>query len=407
MTVSDAAPVGLEVGAAPTEESSGRARRRVPTPLVLIVAIVVAFAAGATLDRTFVNVTDSDDSAPVGAEPNAVQVAVESASERADRAQAAADEFLVGTERPAAVGTGIDVAAVADRVGPSTVTVLSAVDGFGGIGSTGTGIIVSDDGEIVTNAHVVEFAASISVLLAGETEPTPAELLAVDTGNDLALLRVDVEGLQPATFAAPGSTRLGDEVVAIGYALSLDGAPSVTRGIVSALNRTIITASGALDGLVQTDAAISSGNSGGPLVNANGEVVGINTAVARGSATTAASNIGFAISVAEALPVLASLRRVADGEERREGFLGVNLDDRTDGGLGALIVAVQPDTPAAVAGVENGDVVIALDGAAIQGAAGLIAAIRDLEPGDITVVTVRRGDGVIELAVELTERPVS
>lgn len=407
VTMDDVPPVDLDISVTTAEASGGRARRRVPTPLVLIVAIVVAFAAGATLDRTFVDVGDDADSAPVGAEPNAVQVAVESASERAGRAQAAADEFLVGTERPAATGAGIDVAAVADRVGPSTVTVLSAVDGFGGIGSTGTGIIVSDDGEIVTNAHVVEFAASISVLLAGETEPTPAELLAVDTGNDLALLRVDVEGLRPATFAAPGSTRLGDEVVAIGYALSLDGAPSVTRGIVSALNRTIITASGALDGLVQTDAAISSGNSGGPLVNANGEVVGINTAVARGSATTAASNIGFAISVAEALPVLASLRRVADGEERREGFLGVNLDDRTDGGLGALIVAVQPDTPAALAGVENGDVVIALDGAAIQGAAGLIAAIRDLEPGDVTVVTVRRGDGVIDLAVELSERPVS
>ena len=402
-----AGAVDSDIGGGTAEKSSGRARRRIPTPLALLVALVLAFAAGATLDRVFVDVADNSDSATVGAEPNAVQVAVESASQRADRAEAAADEFLVGTERPAATGVGIDVAAVADRVGPSTVTVLSAVDGFGGIGSTGTGIIVSDDGEIVTNAHVVEFAASISVLLAGETEPTPAELLALDTGNDLALLRVDVEGLRPATFAAPGSTRLGDEVVAIGYALSLDGAPSVTRGIVSALNRTIITASGALDGLVQTDAAISSGNSGGPLVNANGEVVGINTAVARGSATTAASNIGFAISVAEALPVLASLRRVADGEERREGFLGVNLDDRTDGGLGALIVAVQPDTPAAVAGVENGDVVIALDGAAIQGAAGLIAAIRDLEPGDVTVVTVRRGDGVIDLGVELTERPVS
>jgi len=402
-----AGAVDSDIGGGTAEKSSGRARRRIPTPLALLVALVLAFAAGATLDRVFVDVADNSDSATVGAEPNAVQVAVESASQRADRAEAAADEFLVGAERPGAVGTGIDVAAVADRVGPSTVTVLSAVDGFGGIGSTGTGIIVSDNGEIVTNAHVVEFAASISVLLAGETEPTPAELLALDTGNDLALLRVDVEGLRPATFAAPGSTRLGDEVVAIGYALSLDGAPSVTRGIVSALNRTIITASGALDGLVQTDAAISSGNSGGPLVNANGEVVGINTAVARGSATTAASNIGFAISVAEALPVMASLRRVADGEERREGFLGVNLDDRTDGGLGALIVAVQPDTPAAVAGVENGDVVIALDGAAIQGAAGLIAAIRDLEPGDVTVVTVRRGDGVIDLAVELTERPVS
>ena len=111
--------------------------------------------------------------------------------------------------------------------------------------------------------------------------------------------------------------------------------------------------------------------------------------------------------MAEALPVLSSLRRVADGEERREGFLGVNLDDRTDGGLGALIVGVQPDTPADVAGIEPADVVIALDGAAIQGAAGLIAAIRDLQPGDVTVVTVRRDGDVIDLAVELTERPVS
>lgn len=392
---------------APSDAVAERSRRRVPMPLALVGALVVAFAAGATLDRTFSDSTASEGAVIAGAEPTAVQVAVESASERADRADAAAEEFLVGTERPDTPGVGIDVAAVAERVGPSTVTVLSYLDGFGGVGSTGTGIIVSNDGEIVTNAHVVEFAASISVLLAGETEPTPAELLAIDGGNDLALLRVDVEGLQPATFAAPGSTRLGDEVVAIGYALSLDGAPSVTRGIVSALNRTIITASGALDGLVQTDAAISSGNSGGPLVNANGEVVGINTAVARGSATTAASNIGFAISVAEALPVLSSLRRVADGEERREGFLGVNLDDRTDGGLGALIVGVQPDTPADVAGIEPADVVIALDGAAIQGAAGLIAAIRDLEPGDVTVVTVRRDGDVIDLAVELTERPVS
>ena len=195
--------------------------------------------------------------------------------------------------------------------------------------------------------------------------------------------------------------------MAIGFALNLDGAPSVTLGIVSALNRTSVTESGALDGLVQTDAAISSGNSGGPLVNALGQVVGINTAVARGSATTAASNIGFAISAEEALPILESLRQQAGGSPRQEGFLGVGLDDRTDGGLGALITDVRADTPADDAGIESGDIVIAIDGSPVEGVAGLIAAIRDLEPGDSTEITLRRGDRVLDLLVVLTSRPDS
>ncbi|MGA1035625.1 MAG: S1C family serine protease, partial [Ilumatobacteraceae bacterium] len=199
----------------------------------------------------------------------------------------------------------------------------------------------------------------------------------------------------------------GDEVVAIGFALDLDGDPSVTLGIVSALDRTIVTANGALDGLVQTDAAISSGNSGGPLVNALGQVIGINTAVARGSSTTAASNIGFAVSVGEALPVLEQLRQQADGTAREEGFLGVALDDRTDGGLGALIRAVNDGSPADDAGIRAGDIVIAVDDAAVEGAAGLIAAIRDLEPGDVTVIRVRRDDTTIDLPATLTTRPES
>ena len=180
-------------------------------------------------------------------------------------------------------------------------------------------MITTSDGEILTNAHVVEDATEIRVRLSGETEPRPATLLAADAGNDLALLRIAGDDFVPATFADPDSMRIGDEVVAIGFALDLDGAPSVTRGIVSALDRTIVTSSGALDGLVQTDAAISSGNSGGPLVNALGEVVGINTAVARGDATVAATNIGFAISVGEAVPIVESLREQAEGELRTRG----------------------------------------------------------------------------------------
>jgi S1-C subfamily serine protease len=179
----------------------------------------------------------------------------------------------------------------------------------------------------------------------------------------------------------------------------------VTLGIVSAVDRTIGTEGAYLNGLIQTDAAISSGNSGGPLVNARGEVVGINTAVARGTATSAASNVGFAISAKEALPVIDALRAQAGGEPRAEGYLGVELDDRRDGGQGVVIRSVQDDTPASDAGVEEGDLVVAVDGAATDGAVGLIAAIRDLQPGDSTTITVVRDGERIDLDVTLTDRP--
>lgn len=311
----------------------------------------------------------------------------------------------IGAERSGDLPS-IDVAAVAAYVAPSIVTVSADIDGPDGIGgSIGTGVITTSDGEIVTNAHVVENATEIRVRLAGETEPRQAVLLAADAGNDLALLRVDGDDFVPATFADPASTRIGDEVIAIGFALDLDGAPSVTRGIVSALDRTIVTAGGALDGLVQTDAAISSGNSGGPLVDALGHVVGINTAVARGDATVAASNIGFAISVDEALPIIESLREQADGEPREEGYLGVGLDDRRDGGQGAIIAEVEEGTPADAAGLLPGDIVISVDGAPIEGGAGLVAAVRDQEPGDELEIQVVRDGEIITVTVVLTDRP--
>ena len=360
--------------------------------VAVLLAIVLAFSAGAAIDLVL---NSGDEAGPTATTSNGTPSTVGAG-------------FEVGPERPDELPR-LDVAAVAEFVGPSTVTVMADIDtgGFGQSGSVGTGIITSADGEIVTNAHVVEGASAIRVRLAGDTEPREARLLALDIGNDLALLEMEGSGHQPATFVQPGSVRLGDEVVAIGFALNLDGAPSVTLGIVSALNRTIVTANGALDGLIQTDAAISSGNSGGPLVNALGEVVGINTAVARGSATTAASNIGFAISVDEALPIMESLREQAGGDRREEGFLGVALDDRTDGGLGALIREVSPDSPAEAAGLAAGDIVIAVDGATIEGVAGLIAAIRDLEPGDTTVITVRRDGVETDVTAVLAARPTS
>ena len=269
----------------------------------------------------------------------------------------------------------------------------------------GSGFIVSSDGIILTNAHVVEGATEVRVRFAGDTEPVTAVVVAADAGNDLALLKVDAQNLVAATFAKPGSVRVGDQVVAIGYALALDGGPSVTTGIVSAMRRTIFTDSGALNSLIQTDAAISSGNSGGPLANMRGEVVGINTAVARGSNNSAANNIGFAISVDEVLTVLEQLREQASGVPRTEGFLGVSLEARNDGGAGSIIATVQPGSPAEQAGVLIGDIVLAVDGEPVNGQAGLVAAIRDRTPGDsISIDLVRDGERLTVSAV-LVARP--
>ena len=297
------------------------------------------------------------------------------------------------------------IAQVANAMSDSVVTISSSIDDGMSTGkATGTGVVLTADGEILTNAHVVADATEVHVRFAGETEPRLAKVLASDPGNDLALLKIEATDLKPATFAQPGTIRIGDGVIAIGYALDLDGGPTVTSGIVSALKRTIITESGALNGLIQTDAAISSGNSGGPLVNLRGEVVGINTAVARSDANSAANNVGFSIAVDEIVPVLEQLRNQASGQVREEGFLGVGLAERTDGGQGAIISSVQPNSPASLAGIREDDIVLSVDGEPIDGQAGLVAAIRDASPGQTVEIELLRDGKRLSVKAKLVAR---
>jgi S1-C subfamily serine protease len=300
----------------------------------------------------------------------------------------------------------LNVAEVLKKIQPSVVTIIALTEsGMDQGRGTGTGVVITPDGDILTNDHVIDGADTVYVLFAGDTEPTPATVIAVDPGNDLALLHVDQTGLTPAVFADPDSIDIGDEVVAVGFALDLDGGPTVTRGIVSALNRTIVSGDGALDGLIQTDTAISSGNSGGPLVNTRGQVIGINTAVFQSSSEVAANNVGFSISVAEALPVIEELRAQANGQARTEGYLGVSVLDRQDGGLGAMIAEVSPGSPADLAGMQVDDVVIQADGSPVDGQPALVAAIRDKSPGDTIKIDVLRDGERITLTAELIERP--
>ena len=309
---------------------------------------------------------------------------------------------------------------VVQEVLPAVVNVVATSDGGEGEGS---GFIVRDDGIIVTNYHVVEGASSVKVLTSDE-EPDEydAHVIGGDVQADLAILDVDAQGLPTVPLGSSDGLRLGQQVVAIGYALGLEGGPSVTAGIVSSLSREITVADPncpiadcgesqerVYTDTIQTDAAINPGNSGGPLVDLAGNVVGINSAGAN-----QAENVGFAIQVDSVKP---TIFQAAENPEAPVAFMGISstdvaspevqfeLDPSVD--AGALIVGVVPDGPADDAGLIEGDIVVEFDGASIETAEDLGEAIRAHGPGDrVEVVLVREGGERVTVTIELGVNPV-
>lgn len=382
-------------------------RRRHQKGIVIGVVACLLSAAGAfAVARASESHDDASATPPVAAGGPAIATAASTSS-----ATPAASANPAVPASPVPIGntsSGLDVISIVAKIRPSVVKV--AVDISGGAQGTGqgvgTGVILTADGEILTNAHVVADASKVRVVLNGSTEPIDAKVLGVEVGNDLALIKVDKAGLPVMTLADSTRVQVGQPVVAMGYALDLAGDVSVTSGIISALNRSMVTDNGALDGLLQTDAAISSGNSGGPLVNASGEMIGINTAVARGDSTNTATNIGFAIATKQINRILAQLK-TAGTTAPAQGYLGIGVDDRRDGGSGATVSQVQPDSPAAKAGLHVGDVVTSVNGVAINGQAGLIAAIRDSAPGDKVSIDYSRNGKAATATAALDARPSS
>ena len=301
----------------------------------------------------------------------------------------------------------LDVKAVLAAVAPTVVQIeVSSEDGIFG-GGQGTGFIISADGQVVTNAHVVEDAANITVMLSDGTVKT-AELVQQDPTRDLAVLKIEGEDLPSARLGRSSEVEVGDEVLAIGNALGLGDTPSVTTGIVSALERELQLSGNRLTRLIQTDAAINPGNSGGPLVNAKGEVIGVNTAIAGN-----AEGIGFAISIDHARPVIETLQT---GEVPKRPLLGVNiidiemLDDTSrdqydiyeDVEAGIVIVGMTEDGAANAAGLQIGEVVVKFDGQEIETVQDLVDAVRDSEIGRTVPVEVIGNDGSIrKVDVEL------
>jgi S1-C subfamily serine protease len=305
-------------------------------------------------------------------------------------------------------GKPLDIQGVLAKVQPAVVAI--GVEGSQGRGA-GTGVILTQDGEVLTNNHVIEGASIIEVTLDGERTSRRADLIGAEPSADLALIKIrSASGLPTAVLGSSAGARVGDDVVAIGNALALPGGPTVTTGIISAKDRTLTGAG--LDGLIQTDAAINSGNSGGPLVNAAGEVIGINTAVIRGGQSDA-EGIGLAIAIDTAKPILQSLRDGGTPAGQR-AFLGVSSTDLTPqvrenidtpATAGAVVYEVVPGSAAEDAGLQRLDVIVKIDGHDVQGAVNVGTRIRDKKPGDKVTIEYFRGDERRTATATIGSRP--
>jgi len=296
----------------------------------------------------------------------------------------------------------LNVSSVVAKVDPAVVD-ITATETYQNAVSAGTGMILTSNGVVLTNNHVIAGATSITAQVDGSGPKYTAKVIGTDPSHDVALLQLQgVSGLHTVAVGNSANVKVGDSVVAIGNALDLPGLPTVTDGIVSALNRSI-TASDQLSGntenlsgLLQTDAPLSPGNSGGPLVNGAGQVIGMNTAAATGSSAQSASNIGFAIPINEALSIASEIQKGQTSPSIQIGqpaFLGVDVEDVPPaqsgyfGGYtppvssGALVVSVVPSAPAASAGLVAGDVITSFGGQTISSVAALTAAITGDHPG--------------------------
>jgi putative serine protease PepD len=300
-----------------------------------------------------------------------------------------------------------DIAGILRSAVPAVVAIVDDGGPDSG-GAAGTGFVIDPSGVIVTNNHVVEGAKKIQAVFSDGTT-RDATVLGQNPPSDLAVVKVDATGLPTIALGDSDRVQVGDDVVAIGNALALQGGLTVTRGIISGLHREVGTNSGgALEDVLQTDAAINPGNSGGPLVDAQGRVIGINTAIADPGS---AQNVGFAIPISNAKVIIERLR---DGKQPALlGVKTVNVDQaKLDGASvevdeGAYVQEVTAGTPAAKAGIKAGDVVVAVDGRSVASAAALGGVVRQHQPGDEVEIELDRQGESVTVHATLTETPSS
>jgi S1-C subfamily serine protease len=296
------------------------------------------------------------------------------------------------TPTPAPPTNLLSAAEIAGLVDPSVVDVDSIL-GFQGGTAAGTGIVLSSTGAILTNNHVIDGATRITVLIAGVGRAYTATIVGTDVAEDVAVIQIQgASGLKVAPFGDSSRVAVGDRVVALGNALGRAGPPSVSQGLVVGLNRDITATdptagtSEDLSGLIQTTAALQPGDSGGPLVDGAGQVVGMDTAASSRVRFNAGGGVGFAIPINHALRVAAQLR--AGGATvpspsppaAQQGLLGVEVQQSA--ASGAYVAGIIAGGPAEAAGIQPGDTIVSVDGAAIASPSALSTALAGHGPGD-------------------------
>jgi 2-alkenal reductase len=334
------------------------------------------------------------------------------------------------TEQTTSTGDDLSVADVAEQANPAVVTIYTFGSGQTATGlvpmrpgsvpnqqtdpnedqplGAGSGWIYDEAGHVITNAHVVNNATSFKVRFQDGTE-VDATLVGTDTFQDVAVLKLDLtEGQEVPGVATVGDSatmRAGDQVVALGTPLG-EFANSVSEGIIGGLDRSLDTGAGyELGNLIQHDAPLSSGNSGGPLLNMHGEVIGMNVAAISnqnqlGASQSMSSGLGFAIDGNTVVNIAESI--ITNHADVVYPYLGIESQTAADG---QVVVTVVPDSPAAEAGLQPGDVITAIDGTELSEDDPMINLLFSHQPGDTVTLTIQRNDEAQEISVTLGERP--
>jgi S1-C subfamily serine protease len=397
---------------APAPHDNKHAKRLLA--IVAIVALVVASAGiGAAVASAFDNHSSRSFSSAV---PNTPRSPF---SDPFGSGSSGSDSSGSDSQRNGSSANGdIDVQRIADEVTPAVVNIFTEINNGQGE-AAGTGIVISSDGDVLTNNHVIANATRIRAQIGGKGSMHDATAVGYDVGDDIALIKIeDVSGLTHADLGDAGDVKAGDPIVAIGNALGRGGEPQVVSGVVAALDQSVTAGDGTgdaetLHGMIQIDAPIQSGDSGGPLVNADGEVIGVNTAASVGGfRMESAARVAFSIPIDKAMSVV---KQIESGDEKdgvhigARGLLGVEVRRENsgndngfpfgdDGGTdsnqsGATVAGVTSGGPADHAGIEQGDVITSVDGKAIDSPSELSDTLADSHPGDKVKVGWVDGSG--------------
>lgn len=368
--------------------------------LICVVAIGATSIFGYTLitgKRAFSG--DEDESSKA----SDTAVITEGETDKEIDSQPVPDREIPTLEQLAALENALPLPEIVKKVSPSVVGVSTILNGGT---ASGTGFIISEDGYIVTNYHVIEGAqaVSVSLLQSEDGEEIPAEIIGGDEQTDIAVLKIDKTDCVPVTLGKSSELIVGELAITIGNPLGSELSGTVTAGIISALNRKL-TIEGREMNLIQTDASINSGNSGGPLINSYGQVVGITSAKV---ATAYGEGLGFAIPIDEALPIISDL--IEHGYVKGRPIVGITGETISeiyaqyyDIPRGFIVREVVKNGPADKAGVQVGDIVIGIEGTLIENMDEFNEIKKNYKAGDTITISVYRNEKIVDLEITLAE----